>query len=336
MIKILFRSVEATADFGKATSDFIAFAQAEYPDLDVINIDTVPLTGRNTILKIVMADESSIEHNKGAFATPVELVAAYPTGELGDWAIIGSTDTMWVWDTTLGIWKDTGAGSIATWGSIGGDITTQGDLTLALGAKVDKVAGKGLSTNDYTTAEKSKLSGIEAEANKYEHPVNHPATIITEDATHRFATDTEKSTWNDKSASELFPAEIFEDGDTPPSEMDITSDWKRYRDFSVNDNAGFYVLKKIADTNPVRLRMSLVISNATAPAVGETINFEVSINGGAAVTLTYTGLGTEVQNQVVVTDFVTASFGAGNYTVSLERVAGTYAQEIGVMAVEVS
>ena len=36
----------------------------------------------------------------------------------------------------------------------------------ALGGKVDKVQGKGLSENDYTTAEKTKLAGIEAEANK--------------------------------------------------------------------------------------------------------------------------------------------------------------------------
>lgn len=36
--------------------------------------------------------------------------------------------------------------------------------------KVDKVEGKGLSTNDYTAAEKSKLSGIEANANNYVHP----------------------------------------------------------------------------------------------------------------------------------------------------------------------
>lgn len=34
----------------------------------------------------------------------------------------------------------------------------------ALNDKVDKVDGKGLSTNDYTTAEKSKLSGIQAGA----------------------------------------------------------------------------------------------------------------------------------------------------------------------------
>lgn len=33
--------------------------------------------------------------------------------------------------------------------------------------KVDKVSGKGLSTNDYTTAEKNKLAGIAANANNY-------------------------------------------------------------------------------------------------------------------------------------------------------------------------
>lgn len=35
---------------------------------------------------------------------------------------------------------------------------------------VPKETGKGLSTNDYTTAEKNKLAGIEAGANKYVHP----------------------------------------------------------------------------------------------------------------------------------------------------------------------
>ncbi len=37
-------------------------------------------------------------------------------------------------------------------------------LTAAVGNKVDKVSGKGLSANDYTTAEKNKLSGIAAGA----------------------------------------------------------------------------------------------------------------------------------------------------------------------------
>lgn len=42
----------------------------------------------------------------------------------------------------------------------------QTNTEVALNNKVDKIAGKGLSTNDYTTAEKNKLAGIEAGANK--------------------------------------------------------------------------------------------------------------------------------------------------------------------------
>ena len=47
-------------------------------------------------------------------------------------------------------------------------------------SKVDKVDGKGLSTNDYTTAEKNKLNGIDSNANNYTHPSTHSSTIITE------------------------------------------------------------------------------------------------------------------------------------------------------------
>lgn len=36
--------------------------------------------------------------------------------------------------------------------------------------KVDKVDGKGLSTNDFTDTLKTKIDGVETEANKYVHP----------------------------------------------------------------------------------------------------------------------------------------------------------------------
>ena len=42
----------------------------------------------------------------------------------------------------------------------------------AIDSKVDAEDGKGLSTNDYTTAEKDKLATIEDNANFYEHPVH--------------------------------------------------------------------------------------------------------------------------------------------------------------------
>ena len=48
--------------------------------------------------------------------------------------------------------------------------TLNSNITQLQTQKVDKVEGKGLSTNDYTIPEKNKLAAIEAEANKYVLP----------------------------------------------------------------------------------------------------------------------------------------------------------------------
>ena len=82
--------------------------------------------------------------------------------------------------------------------AMGNDPNFAATLTNKLATKVDKVTGKGLSTEDFTTALLIKLNGIAAGANAYIHPSSHPANMITEDATHRFATDTEKSSWNSR------------------------------------------------------------------------------------------------------------------------------------------
>ena len=47
---------------------------------------------------------------------------------------------------------------------------TTEQVDAAVANKVDKIAGKGLSENDYTTTEKNKLSGIAENANNYIHP----------------------------------------------------------------------------------------------------------------------------------------------------------------------
>lgn len=46
--------------------------------------------------------------------------------------------------------------------------------------------------------DKTKLDGIAVGANNYTHPASHSATIITQNASHRFVSDTEKNTWNGK------------------------------------------------------------------------------------------------------------------------------------------
>lgn len=76
-----------------------------------------------------------------------------------------------------------------------------------LSSKVDKVTGKQLSTEDFSSVEKNKLAGIEAEANKYVHPSTHPPSIIVQDTNNRFVTDLEKSAWNAKQAALGFTPE---------------------------------------------------------------------------------------------------------------------------------
>lgn len=49
------------------------------------------------------------------------------------------------------------------------------DTTVDLSGYVQKETGKGLSTNDYTTDEKTKLAGIADGANKYVHPTHTAA-----------------------------------------------------------------------------------------------------------------------------------------------------------------
>lgn len=46
------------------------------------------------------------QHNLGYYATQAALEEAHPTGEAGDWAIVGATDTVWIWDTDNSEWVD--------------------------------------------------------------------------------------------------------------------------------------------------------------------------------------------------------------------------------------
>lgn len=73
-------------------------------------------------------------------------------------------------------------------GIVGGDYATRAELN----------EHANNTTLHFTADEKTKLSGIEANANNYTHPSSHPANMITEDSTHRFVTDTEKNAWSEK------------------------------------------------------------------------------------------------------------------------------------------
>lgn len=58
-----------------------------------------------------------------------------------------------------------------------GDTAVSTQISTAIAGKVDAVEGKGLSTNDYTTAEKNKLAGMAIGANNYVLPTASSTTL---------------------------------------------------------------------------------------------------------------------------------------------------------------
>jgi len=98
---------------------------------------------------------------------------------------------------------------------------TETEIDTKLAGKVDKVSGKGLSTNDFTNVYKNKLDGIEEGANKYTHPSTHPASMITESTSRRFVSDSEKVTWNNKQDA-LGYTPVNKAGDTMTGSLALT------------------------------------------------------------------------------------------------------------------
>ena len=70
-----------------------------------------------------------------------------------------------------------------------GTITTQDTNTTY---NVATSSANGLMSS----ADKAKLDGVATGANKYTHPSTHPATVITEDSSHRFVKKKKKNNWN--------------------------------------------------------------------------------------------------------------------------------------------
>ena len=94
-----------------------------------------------------------------------------------------------------------------TWNSKQSPATTLAGYGITDATPSSHIGSTGTSHGVVTTSingfmsstDKTKLDGVETGANNYTHPSSHPPSIITQDASNRFVTDTEKSTWNSKS-----------------------------------------------------------------------------------------------------------------------------------------
>ena len=86
---------------------------------------------------------SSDSHNKGWFATPTALRTAYPEAEDGDYAIVGSTDTVWVWDGDSSDWADSGStGAVDSVNGQTGTVVLDGtDINAVVDEESDTIEG---------------------------------------------------------------------------------------------------------------------------------------------------------------------------------------------------
>lgn len=81
---------------------------------DAITADFTCVTGESTVLSEILNDiielKTNASHDKGFYETEEALKLANPTGVNGDNAIVGETDTIWVWDSGTSQWVDTHKG----------------------------------------------------------------------------------------------------------------------------------------------------------------------------------------------------------------------------------
>jgi len=85
------------------------------------------------------------DFNLGYFATSTALEAAYPTGADGYFAIVGSTDTFWTWDSATSAWVDTGSGGMLQ-ADIVVDSTTSRTLAITDAGKYIRMTNAGAKT----------------------------------------------------------------------------------------------------------------------------------------------------------------------------------------------
>lgn len=130
-----------------------AYTRNEDGELAVRTVSTSGDTGTNPNDVFTRDDEGRLairttgggggdQHNLGYFATQAALEEAHPTAEAGDWAIVGATDTVWLWDSDNSQWVDSDQkGQVTSVNGQTGDVTLTasdvGAATTAQGAKAD-------------------------------------------------------------------------------------------------------------------------------------------------------------------------------------------------------
>lgn len=113
-------------------------------DSDVVTVDATVVTAESATIYNILQDISDLKtkaaHDKGYFANPAALQDAVPTGVDGDYAIIGTTDTIWMWDSDTQAWVDSHKATDLS------NYYTKGETNNLLSQKEPNISAKGSDT----------------------------------------------------------------------------------------------------------------------------------------------------------------------------------------------
>ena len=132
-----------------------------------------------------------VVHFKGYFTTIQALKTAYPTGQVGDYGIVGETDTVWLWDDTKNEWLNSTEQGIviSVNGRTGEVILTKTDVGLS---NVDNTSDKNKPISDAQQealddkADRLQISASDADGSTLRAGIYYmfePRTILGKEAT---------------------------------------------------------------------------------------------------------------------------------------------------------
>ena len=111
---------------------------------DVVTVDATIVTDESATIYNILQDISDLKtkaaHDKGYFANPAALQEAVPTGVDGDYAIVGTTDTIWMWDSDTQTWVDSHKATDLS------NYYTKGETDNLLSQKEPNITAKGSDT----------------------------------------------------------------------------------------------------------------------------------------------------------------------------------------------
>lgn len=113
-------------------------------DSDVVTVDATVVTAESATIYNILQDISDLKtkaaHDKGYYANPSALEEAVPTGVDGDYAIVGTTDTIWMWDSDTQAWVDSHKATDLS------NYYTKGETNNLLSQKEPNITAKGSDT----------------------------------------------------------------------------------------------------------------------------------------------------------------------------------------------